>query len=208
MARGGQNYFYHSDGLGSITEITDNTGTVVKSYTYDSFGNIVNETGTLNNPYTYTGRERDSESGLYFYRARYMDPKTGRFLQEDPIWNVNNYIYAEDNPVNFIDPYGENLTIAATTVVAAIIGITVFTVLKSLEPNLKKAEEIRKKQIEADFCELPGLEEERLENLEEGIKKLEVGTEAISISTLTTTENQATFILQELFGKIFNRKEK
>ena len=85
MDRGGQTFFYHTDGLGSITQITDSARQTVASYTYDAFGNITSQTGTLTNPYTYTGREYDQESGLYYYRARYYDPGIGRFLQPDPL---------------------------------------------------------------------------------------------------------------------------
>ena len=63
-----------------------------------------------NNPFTYTGREYDAESGLYYYRARYYDPTIGRFLNEDPIGfaggDMNLYAYVWDNPTNFVDPYG------------------------------------------------------------------------------------------------------
>ena len=78
-------FLYHADGLGSISTLTDLNGTPVRSYTYDSFGRIVVQTGTVTNPYPYTGREFDPESGLYYYRARYYDPHSGRFLNEDPL---------------------------------------------------------------------------------------------------------------------------
>jgi len=63
------------------------------------------------NSYTFTGREYDPESGLYYYRARYYDPNIGRFLQEDPIKGIlkkpqslNLYPYASNNPINYTDP--------------------------------------------------------------------------------------------------------
>ncbi len=113
MTRNSQNYFYHVDGLGSITNITDSTGATVKTYQYDAFGNIINQTGTLVNPFTYTGREYDSESGLYYYRARYYDGRIGRFLQEDketgqlttPL-SLNLYAYVLNNPLIYLDPFG------------------------------------------------------------------------------------------------------
>jgi len=113
MSRGGQTYYYHADGLGSITELTNSTGAIAQTYKYDAFGNILSQTGSLINPFTYTGREFDSESGLLYYRARYMDPRIGRFLQEDPNPGIiikpqtlNRYPYTANNPINFTDPTG------------------------------------------------------------------------------------------------------
>jgi RHS repeat-associated protein len=104
----GQTYYYHADGLGSITGLTDSSQTVVQNYGYDGFGNL-SQTPTIQNPYTYTGREWDRETGLYYYRARYYDPKAGRFLSEDPIGiagGIDLYAYARNNPVKFMDPMG------------------------------------------------------------------------------------------------------
>ena len=108
-----ERFTYHTDGLGSITDLTDTTGAVTQSYVYDSFGNIVRQNGTLINPYTYTGREFDLESGLFYYRARYYDPRIGRFLSEDPIEyfdSLNLYEYLWGNPINWVDPYGLSVT--------------------------------------------------------------------------------------------------
>jgi RHS repeat-associated protein len=104
--KAGQRYYYISDGLGSITALVDQNGNIAQSYRYDSFGNILSTTGSLTQPYTYTGRELDSETGLFYYRARYYDPKIGRFLQEDPVWDENLYGYCFSNPLNLVDPYG------------------------------------------------------------------------------------------------------
>lgn len=61
-------------------------------------------------PYTYTGREWDKETGLYYYRARYYDPMEGRFIQKDPIGfrggDVNLFAYTSNNPINYTDPLG------------------------------------------------------------------------------------------------------
>jgi RHS repeat-associated protein len=104
-----QIYFYEADGLGSITSLTTPAGAVAATYTYNSFGFQTNGTGNATNWFRYTARELDSDTGLYFYRARYYDPMAGRFLSEDPIRlksGVNFYAYVHDSPLNFNDPSG------------------------------------------------------------------------------------------------------
>jgi RHS repeat-associated protein len=109
MTRGGATYYYTFDGLGSVKDLTDSTETLIEQYQYDSFGNLTAPPAT-GNPYTYTSREYDPETGLLFYRARYYDPATGRFLQQDPKGfdggDVNFYAYVAGNPINLVDPYG------------------------------------------------------------------------------------------------------
>lgn len=109
LTKDGQTYYYHADGLGSITSITDSTETVVNRYAYDSFG-ALKSSETIRNAYAFTGREYDIETGLYYYRARYYDPEAGRFVSKDPIGfaggDVNVYNYTVGNPVNWVDPDG------------------------------------------------------------------------------------------------------
>jgi RHS repeat-associated protein len=112
MDRNGSSYYYHKDGFGSVTGLTDVNETVAATYHYDAFGIIKNATETFVNPYRFTGREYDAESGLYYYRARYYDADAGRFLSKDPIWNwynpqsLNVYVYVGNNPINYVDPLG------------------------------------------------------------------------------------------------------
>ena len=106
---GGATYDYEQDGLGSVTSLTNSSGTLSLSYTYDSFGKITASSGSASNPFRYTGRDLDSETGLYYYRARYYDSSTGRFLSEDAArWNAfhNFYEYVNNNAVNLSDPFG------------------------------------------------------------------------------------------------------
>lgn len=107
----GEPSIQQEDGLGSITTLTAANGTVAETHTYDSFGNgnTTNSTGSLTNYFRYTGREYDTESGLYFYRARYYDSSLGRFLSEDPVGfdeGTNSYRYVRNDPALLIDPSG------------------------------------------------------------------------------------------------------
>ncbi|MBI3755913.1 MAG: hypothetical protein HY265_07120, partial [Deltaproteobacteria bacterium] len=102
-------YYYHADGLGSIVALTDSNGKTQQTYEYDSFGNLKDQKNKIKQPYTYTGREWDKEAGLYYYRARYYDGKTGRFVSSDPIGMTggpNVYVYVNSNAPNRIDPSG------------------------------------------------------------------------------------------------------
>ncbi len=109
MQRGSMGSFYEADGLSSITSLSNAAGALAQTYTYDSFGNTTNSSGSLTNFFRYTAREFDTESNLYFNRARYLDPSTGRFISEDPIGlggGINFYRYADNNSVIYTDPFG------------------------------------------------------------------------------------------------------
>jgi RHS repeat-associated protein len=99
-------YYFSQDHLGSTTALTGTTGKLVERITYDGYGNSASSTRTR---YGYTGRERDTLTGLMYYRARFYDPQLGRFISEDPIGlfgGINSYAYVENNPLRFIDPEG------------------------------------------------------------------------------------------------------
>jgi RHS repeat-associated protein len=108
--RGSTTSYYQSDeALGSITSLSNSAGALADTYTYDSFGNLTASSGTLTNAFRYTGREFDSETGLYFYRARYLDSSTGRFISEDPVrfeGGTDFYAYVDNSPINEFDPFG------------------------------------------------------------------------------------------------------
>jgi RHS repeat-associated protein len=99
-------YYFAQDHLGSTTALTDSTGALVERETYDAYGNT---SGSARTRYGFTGRERDSLTGLQYNRARWYDAQVGRFISEDPIafrGGDNWYAYVDNNPSTFIDPLG------------------------------------------------------------------------------------------------------
>lgn len=109
MENNGEVLFYHSDGLGSVIALTDKKQKTVEKYEYDSFGNLKGGKNP-SQPFTYTGRIWDAETGLYDYRARTYDSSLGRFISRDPLGfkagDVNLYGYTKNNPINKKDPSG------------------------------------------------------------------------------------------------------
>jgi RHS repeat-associated protein len=97
-----------TDVLGSTVALTDTTGAIATTYSYDPYGGTSAAGASNSNEFQYTGRENDG-SGLYYYRARYYNPGWGRFISEDPLGvraGINLYRYAGGNPLNFRDPSG------------------------------------------------------------------------------------------------------
>ena len=97
-----------TDAHGSTIALADAAGTLQTQYTYDPFGATTTTGQTNNNSFRYTGREADN-TGLQYNRARYYNPALGRFISEDPIGiggGIDVYTYADDNPVQEVDPSG------------------------------------------------------------------------------------------------------
>ena len=98
--------YIHHNHIGSVVAITDNTGAVTSSYSYSPWGESNSLSGSI---FGYTGQRFDSETGLYYYKARHYSPALGRFLQPDPIGyagGMNLYEYANSEPVGRNDPLG------------------------------------------------------------------------------------------------------
>jgi len=107
--RSGTTSYYEQDSLSSVTSLSNSSGALVNTYSYDSYGNSTMSTGTIINPFRFTGREFDSETGIHEYRARYYDETIGRFVSEDPSSpneGPNLYAYVYNNPTGSIDPTG------------------------------------------------------------------------------------------------------
>ena len=105
-------YYYHTDQLGSIRVVTDQSGQVVYSADYFAFGTRYISNGDFDEEHGFTGKEYDSDIGLYYYNARWYDSELGRFISEDPAADPNNpnlYSYCGNNPVIRTDPSGQFL---------------------------------------------------------------------------------------------------
>jgi RHS repeat-associated protein len=121
-------FFYHVDGTLSVRAITDERGNLVAKYDYDPFGRPLKVWGgeeARENVFLFGGREYIPEAGIYDFRARAMDPRHGRFMQKDPVLEAggedgkrrliergtsklfwNPYVYADNNPLRYKDPFG------------------------------------------------------------------------------------------------------
>lgn len=133
IAANGDREYYQTDHQGSTIATSDASGVIVDTYRYDPWG--FSTDGLSGNPFRYTGRRLDEETGLYHYRARYYSPQLGRFLQTDPLGyqgGMNLYAYVLNNPVNATDPSGE----IAPQVAGAIIGGALEAVSVAFDPKV------------------------------------------------------------------------
>ncbi|MBT4071816.1 MAG: hypothetical protein HOE80_03785 [Candidatus Magasanikbacteria bacterium] len=105
--------YIHTDVLGSTVLLTDESSEIVGMYEYDAFGGTIGYEGTQTTNYLFTNQEQDFESELYYYNARYYNPKTGRFISRDSymgrdgdVLSRNRYVYVKNNPLKYVDPTG------------------------------------------------------------------------------------------------------
>jgi len=105
---GSTTLWFHHDQLGSTRLVTNSTGVSQATYTYDPYGGLASSTGSITNPFRYCGQYQDSESGLYYLRARYYDPLTAQFGTVDPLVRATRapYQYVIGDPLDRSDPSG------------------------------------------------------------------------------------------------------
>lgn len=112
-----------ADHLGTPVKQVNSSGAAVESVSYDPFGKVLTQTGTVNTKNGFTQHEEDIDTGLVYANARYYSPAIGRFLSQDPaFWQIqrgiedpqlmNSYSYARNNPLTYLDPNGEWPTLA------------------------------------------------------------------------------------------------
>src|SRR5215212_640899 len=119
--------FHAYDGRGTVRFQTDETGTVTDTYTYDAFGTLITGTGSTNNRYLYSGEQWDPNLGLYYLRARLMNPLTGRFWSVDSYEGtgsepqaLHKYVFSGADPTNRVDPTG-HMSLAELGTSSAIV---------------------------------------------------------------------------------------
>jgi RHS repeat-associated protein len=105
--------FFHLDGLRSTVSLTNAAGGSRQSIFYDAWGNERDRVGSSVNNFTFTGHEKDEETGLIYAKARFYDAEVGRFLSQDSFLgeanappSLHRYFYAHANPLRFVDPTG------------------------------------------------------------------------------------------------------
>ncbi len=108
-------YYYLYNAHGDVIGLTDSQGNIVNSYEYDAWGNVLNQTETIDNPLKYAGQYYDEELQMYYLRARYYDPSIGRFTSIDAVegsitqpLDMNQYVYCRNNPILYFDYTGKN----------------------------------------------------------------------------------------------------
>ena len=118
-------YCYVNNGHGDVAFVADSTGAIVNTYSYNAYGTALICDEKISNAFRYTGEYYDAETGLYYLRARYMNPATGTFTQEDTYQgniydalSLHKYLYAQDNPVTYKDPTGNMCTLVEAAISA------------------------------------------------------------------------------------------
>jgi RHS repeat-associated protein len=143
--------YYHQDHIGSSSVLTDATGVLVEETAYYPFGHPRNEfhPRQSRDPYQFTQKERDRESGLNYFGKRFYHPAIGKWLSTDPLeengGGLNLYVYANDNPLKYTDPDGGEITVTPTftgkgrNAKITHYEIHVTAVVINLSPKLKAA---------------------------------------------------------------------
>ncbi|BBD70417.1 YD repeat protein [Nostoc commune NIES-4072] len=144
--------FYHVDGLGSTRILTDATGSVVSTYNYEAYGQLISSTGGVENKYLFAGEQLDQNLGDYYLRQRYYDTEIGRFIRRDTYEgdiyhsiSLHKYLYANDDPVIFIDPSGLIATQAELDITFLIISLLAGILATTLTGDVAPREDLQER---------------------------------------------------------------
>ncbi len=123
---------YHFDIRGSTTAITDKNASVTDRFDYGQYGELVNHTGNTSTPFLYNGRDgvMTDNNGLYYMRARYYNPDTKRFINQDILTGsisdgrtLNRYAYVNVNPISLTDPFGLSPNINPLSILPGLLDL-------------------------------------------------------------------------------------
>jgi RHS repeat-associated protein len=149
-------HWYLTDGLGTTRALFNSASAITDTYVYDAYGNLIGGSQPTPNLYRYTGEQWDPDLGMYYLRARYLNPALGRFWSydtfdghpTDPL-SLHKYLYAHGNPVNNIDPSGySDYSVIAQLAVSAFQ--KTLRTIKEVTPQLVRR---RAKEFAKDFVE-------------------------------------------------------
>jgi RHS repeat-associated protein len=138
--------FYGYDGHGSVRYLSDLSGKVTDTYTYDAYGILLEQTGSTPNLYRYAGEQWDADLGLYYNRARYLDVERGRFWTsdsfegeiEEPL-SLHKYLYGNANPVGNVDPSGNATLVSQVLTQLGYLSTAYATVAFIQNPSIETA---------------------------------------------------------------------
>jgi RHS repeat-associated protein len=176
MDRSGHPYYYHQNALWSVEAVTNSIAVPVERYAYDAYGFVSVTDGAGNpvpanswgaahsviaNPYLFTGRQLDEETGLSCYRARYYHPAEGRFVIRDPLGYVdgtNLYEYVGDRPTRMTDALGTTFTVKYSQSDFKSSGYALdFTILDPCCTGYNIMQIVRTADISGSFLQLIGV---------------------------------------------------
>ncbi|MCI5138790.1 MAG: RHS repeat-associated core domain-containing protein, partial [Candidatus Electrothrix sp. AR1] len=109
VRQGGQNYSYLYDGKGNVDGLIDDAEAMVAGYVYSAFGRLLTKTGTLDQPFRFSTKAFDEQTGLAYYGYRFYSPGVGRWINRDPIGEaggINLYGFVGNDPVDLVDTWG------------------------------------------------------------------------------------------------------
>ena len=132
--------YYFQDDIGSVIRLTDAKGNVTDSYGYDEFGQDLYKNQAIVQSFGFTGYQYDRVSGNYYAQAREYEPKNGRFISEDPIrYNLNHYLYCNNNPYLFVDPSGLKNTLCGID----DVGDLAWNIIEHISNALRNTEAVK-----------------------------------------------------------------